>query len=173
MPTTGLYGFQYKGNYYVQYYGTDSYPAGLGACLIKDIKIAMDNGQFAQWRDSVGKIKSVKAADCPSDEEVKHILQFSKYSCPLFVYSSQRLQNWRSLTHGCVDSLSKIIDSGYVINQVDERGKPMFEQYTYIVNFDTDEFDFYWEDERIRSYKLDQLPEWTKETTLGSIREQK
>ena len=49
MGTRGLFGFRYKGRYYLMYNHWDSYFSGLGVKLLQEIKEAIDNGTFTQW----------------------------------------------------------------------------------------------------------------------------
>lgn len=60
MGTRGLFGFRYKGRYYLMYNHWDSYFSGLGIDLLKEIKEAIDNGTFNQW---IELFKSITIVD--------------------------------------------------------------------------------------------------------------
>jgi len=66
MGTRGLFGFRYKGRYYLMYNHWDSYFSGLGVKLLQEIKDAIDNGTFTQW---IELFKSVTIVDNNVDKE--------------------------------------------------------------------------------------------------------
>ena len=156
MGTRGLFGFYYKGNYYVVYNHLDSYPSGLGVNIVEEIKKEIENGNFNNWITIIGKIKVVDDQIEPTNEDINNLKKFTN----LFVSNSDT-SDWYRLLRNCQGSLCNILESGYILNHVDKTGYPLFEEYGYIVNFDTNKLDFYIWGQKTDSYNFDQLPDWT------------
>jgi hypothetical protein len=56
MGTRGLFGFRYKGRYYLMYNQYDSYYGCLGVKILKEIKKAIKKGKFNKW---IEKFKNI------------------------------------------------------------------------------------------------------------------
>lgn len=155
MGTRGLFGFYYKGKYYVVYNHFDSYKSGLGRSIVDQIKKAMLEGTFGEWKELLEKIIEVDQSVPPSQEEIEKLKEYANLKVNRRTY-----QDWYCLLHRCQGSLDKVLKSGYIVNSVDENGTPYWESYNYIVNFDTERLDF-WSDHNLKkSYSFDSLPDW-------------
>jgi hypothetical protein len=62
MATRGLFGFFYKGKYYVVFNHFDSYPEGLGRKIVKELKEALKDG-LIRWIQLLSQIKIINAFD--------------------------------------------------------------------------------------------------------------
>ena len=60
MGTRGLFGFCYKGNYYIVFNHWDSFPSILGADLVKQLKIAIKNESLGDWKLKVVELKNIQ-----------------------------------------------------------------------------------------------------------------
>lgn len=155
MGTRGLFGFYYKGKYYVVYNHFDSYPEGLGSDIINEIKKAILEGKLDEWKNKLININIVNEDKVPTSEDIERLAYFTDLSV-----SRGSTSDWYCLLRRTQGSLEKVLDSGYIINSVDSAGCPRFEEYAYILNFDTNLFDFYEGDTFVRSYELNNLPQW-------------
>ena len=133
MGTRGIYGFFYKGRYYIQYNHYDSYPRVLGVSLILEIL----NANLDEW------IKLLENLVLISDEvkpTLKDINKLQKYTD--LKVSNQSIYDWYCLLHLTQGSFHHVLHSGYLINHVDANGTPMMEEYAYILNFDEKTLDY-------------------------------
>ena len=157
MGTRGLFGFHFCGKYYVVYNQFDSYPSGLGRAVISEIQAAIKSGQFSTWLERFQSLKIVSLdGPKPTPDDIKKLLKYSNLQV-----STQSTDDWYCLLRGCQFSLEKILESGYLLNAVDKEGRPHWQEYAYVVNFDTNRLDFYDGDELKGSYTFDALPNWT------------
>lgn len=74
--------------------------------------------------------------------------------------STQSTNDWYCLLRECQGSIIKVLESGYLYNHVDNYGIPCWQEYAYIINFDTNKLDFY-DDSINTSYSFNNLPNWT------------
>ena len=155
MGTSGLFGFYYKGKYYVSYNHFDSYKSGLGQDIIDQIKKAITEGTFEEWKELLGKIIEVDQRIPPSPEEIEKLKKYANLGV-----SHQKYEDWYCLLHHCQGSLEKVLRSGYIWNCTLDNGIPDWDYYNYIVNFDTEKLDFWRYDTLKKSYSLDSLPDW-------------
>jgi hypothetical protein len=128
----------------------DSYPCGLGITVLDSLIKAIKNGTISEWRDKVIALKVVDDAVPPTAEDIQKLSPYTDLEV-----SSQSTSDWYCLLRKCQGSIESVLDSGYILNAVDDDGRPDFQQYAYIVNLDTDDIDFYdtYRDSR-RSYPL-------------------
>lgn len=150
MGTRGLFGFYYKGKYYVVYNHFDSYPSSLGIEVIKQLMIA----DLSKWKEMLENIKvvSLENGPNPTEADVEALKKYTNLSV-----SSQDENDWYCLLRDCQGSMKEVLESGYLLNTVDENGDPLFEEYAYIWNFDTDMLDFYIESDLKSSSKFEDL----------------
>lgn len=59
MDAHSLFGFWYKGKYYLVYNHYDPYLQGLGATVIKQLKYAIDNNLLNEWKSKIIELKEV------------------------------------------------------------------------------------------------------------------
>lgn len=138
MGTRGLFGFHYKGKFYVAYNHFDSYPDGLGNDIIKEIKKAISNGTFESWKLKLENIKCIDEETPPTTEDIQKLKPYTDLNV-----STASTSDWYCLLRKCQGSLELILESGYLNNHVKKDGKPYFQEFAYIVNFDTQKLDFY------------------------------
>ncbi len=157
MGTRGLFGFYYKGKYYVIYNHWDSYPSGLGQEIVDQIKNAIASGNFEQWKIALETIIVVDDQIPPTEDDIKALEKYTNLSV-----SMQNTSDWYCLLRNCQGSLQAVIDAGYLINSVDKDGVPFFEEYAYIVNYNTDCLDFYIGSKKKQSYCFEKLPDFSE-----------
>lgn len=137
MGTRGLFGFCHKGKYYMVYNHWDSYPNGLGNQLIEEILTAIKNGDFDNWSKKLDNLKIIDDhSSLPSENDKKNL---SKYTC--LSVSSHNDNDWYCLLRHCQGSFKNVLESGYLLNCCPSG--EMYEEYAYVINFDTGHFDFY------------------------------
>src|SRR5205823_1994183 len=117
--------------YYVVFNHQESYPARLGKSVVEQIRNGFNNGLFDQWKDKLNKIKIINKVLI--DKEIKNSESYY---------------------------LETILNSDYILNHVDDQGKPFYEDYSYLINFDNNKFDFYAYSKKINSYNFDNLPDF-------------
>lgn len=147
MGTRGLFGFYYKGRFYVVYNHCDSYRSGLGLKVLNSLIAAIKNGTIDQWKEKLITIKEVDEKIPPTAEDIKKLSAYTDLGV-----STQSTSDWYCILRSCQGSIESVLGSGYILNAVDENGQPDFQEYAYIINFNTDHLDFYGNDES--SYPL-------------------
>lgn len=154
MGTRGLFGFYYKGKYYLVYNHYDSYPDGLGNDIVYEINNALKTGEFNTWLNLFLSLKIVTYNDIPTDKDINALHDFTDLNV-----STKSTSDWYCLLRGCQGSLTMVLKSGYLLNYaINDTFE--FLEYSYIVNFDTDKFDFYVGNDLINSYDFNNLPKW-------------
>ena len=97
MGTRGLFGFYYKGKYYVVYNQFDSYPSGLGVDIVEQIKCAMETGVFLQWPTKLENIKVINPdSPHPTAEDIKNLTIYTDLRV-----SDQSTLDWYCLVLNC------------------------------------------------------------------------
>ncbi len=143
MGTRGLFGFYHRGKFYVVYNHFDSYQSGLGAAIAREVAEAGPDG-IVRWKKALdrGRIIVVSVSDGdapkPTAEDIQRLAPYTNTDVGV-----QTLADWYVLTHKCQGSLVRVMESGYLLNHVDPRGKPMWEEHAYIVDLDRGEFKHY------------------------------
>ena len=157
MGTRGLFGFYHKGKYYVVYNHFDSYPDGLGRDIVEQIKYALENNLLDQWKKQLDELKIVSFDMIPTSEDIEKLKNYTNLEV-----GGQATHDWYCLLRCCQGSLMDVLNSGYLLNRVNDDGKPLFQECAYILNFDNESFDFYCGDKLIKSYALsmNDLPDW-------------
>jgi hypothetical protein len=157
MGTRGLFGFYYKGKYYVVYNHFDSYPSYLGRNIVKEIKESIKNDSFKEWIEKLLKLKIVyeNQQENPTEEDIKKLTNYKNLSV-----SYKLTSDWYCLLRGCQGSLINVLESGYILLHLDENQTPIWQEYAYIINFDTNKLDFYEGYHLEENYSFDELPDW-------------
>ena len=159
MGTRGLYGFFYKGIYYLFYNHWDSYPEGLGANLIDEIKKAILQGDLNVWKDKLLALKVISDKIEPTNEDIEKLKEYTDLSV-----GCQSTKDWYCLMRKCQGSYEKILNSGYYVNNKDYSKKDLlgdtFIEYSYVLNFDTNKFELYTNSGDHNEYELDNLPDF-------------
>jgi len=138
MPTQGVLGFYLEGRWYVMFNQFDSYPRGLGNNILKDLKKSHHNGSFKKWKNQVPFLKFIDPNVKPTPEE---ILKYAPYTN--LKHHSRSTEDWACVLYKA-KTLSNCLRAGCMINHIDAEGKPKWEQYAYIINFDTEKIDYYY-----------------------------
>ena len=156
MGTRGLFGFYYKGNYYLFYNHFDSYTEGLGRDLINEIKTAISENRLDEWKDKILMLKKVSEDDHPTDDDINKLKEFTDLRV-----SNQSTSDWYCLLRKCQGSYEKCLSSGYYLdsnyNETYLTGD-IFIEYSYILNFDTNKFECYSSNNEIGKYDFNSLP---------------
>lgn len=156
MGTRGLFGFTYKGRYYVAYNHWDSYPSGLGVAIVNQIKKAIAENRLEEWKTLLNNIKIIDWNVDPTEADIKQLAPYTDLTV-----SKASMSDWYCLTRKTQGNMDDMLNCGYIDNHVNkDTGEPQWEEYAYILNFDTNMLDFYTGEELSRSYSLDQLPDF-------------
>jgi len=159
MGTRGLFGFFYKGIYYLFYNHWDSYPEGLGNKLINEIKKAIKEDKLNEWKDKLLALKVVSDDIKPTDEDIKKLKEYTDLTV-----SSQSTSDWYCLMRKCQGSYEKILNSGYYIKNEEYSKEDLlgdiFIEFSYLLNFDTNKFELYTNSGDYNEYELDNLPDF-------------
>lgn len=155
MGTRGLFGFYYRGKFYVVYNHWDSYPEGLGAQIVAELKRAVQANRLGEWIQLLEHLKIVSSTVPPTQEDIEKLRPYTDLKV-----SNQSPTDWYCLLRGCQGSLTSVLECGYLDNCVNDQGVPHWEEYAYIVNFDTQKLDFYAGNELVKSFAFTDLPNW-------------
>jgi len=121
-----IFGFHYNGKYYV-HFSKENDP-DLRIRLLQDLQTA----DLEAWTESLKKIK------------VTPINQTSRFSAfENLDWSKPSVDLVKELSKSFPESFSALLDSGHVVNCVDDEGKPQYDDYSFIVDLDTNTFDYY------------------------------
>jgi len=144
MGTRGLYGFYYKGRFYLVYKHSDAYPdgsAGLGTQIAREI-VEVGSDGIARWREAFDRETIVfvqeEGSRSPTEQEIEHLAPYADTSV-----GTQSMSDWYVLLRRCQGSLRCVMESGYLLNAVGEDNKPGWQEYAYVVNLDTMALDYY------------------------------
>jgi len=137
MGTRGLFGFFYKGKYYLVYNHLDSYPLGLGADLIGELRTA----DFEAWKAMLDKIIVVTEATIVTPEDIQRLSSYTDLTV-----SQQSTRDWYGLLRGCQGSYIKVLQSGYLLQareDLTDIEKDLMIEYVYVANLDIMFFEIY------------------------------
>jgi hypothetical protein len=133
----------------------DSYPSGLGAKLIEQIRTAIQNGTFPDW---VSKVEQLQVIDLDGDRkptpcEITKLAPYTNLSV-----SQQSVDDWYCLLRGTQGDLAKILNSGFVFyDSLDFVN--MGVEYIYVVNIDSCEFEIHYDEATVDRFPFDFLPD--------------
>lgn len=151
MGTRGLYGFKYKGKYYIYYSHCDSYFSGLGKQLWKELREMLNDGELEEWLELIEAIKVVEEDDIPTEEDIENCEDFTDLTV-----STRSAYDWYCLLYKTQGKLKDTINAGYVVvknkNDVDDIGKCCSGydvSYVYLIDFDNEKFEASYYDEDI------------------------
>ena len=138
MGTRGLFGFYYKGKYYLVYNNWDSYPDGLGHDLLREIKYALENNLLDDWIQMLIVSKVVSDDINPTEEDIKKLEKYTDLTV-----DNRSTMNWYCLTRKCQGSFVSVLESGYIYTDADYENKltgDIFVEYSYVLDFDNMRF---------------------------------
>lgn len=141
MGTRGLYGFRKNGCDKAVYHHYDSYPEGLGKEFVDFIKVIGVN----RLNDFFEKIEEIDIKKPPTAQQIQYAKQNGWYTDSV---SERSEKDWYCLLHGLQNlcNWEKSIESDTPImieNDIDFITDSLFCEYAYILNFDTNELEFY------------------------------
>ncbi len=155
MKIHGLFGFYYNKLFYVVY-NSNSYPTVLGNELINEIKSAIKLKTFDNWMSLLKKITIINALINPTHLEIQHLQKY-KFKKNITKHNNN-FNNWNTLLDHCQDTFLNILECGFIDNEVDHKKIPFWQEYNYILNFDTMQLDFYIEYKIQDSFDVFNLP---------------
>jgi hypothetical protein len=163
MGTRGLFGFLYKGVYYMVYNHWDSYPEGLGRQLVAEIRQMLKEGRMDEWIELLKKIKVVVEEEyvVPTPEDIEKLAPYTDLEV-----SERSVKDWYCLTHKCQGSFLSVLKSGYLystLTREEMKTGPtwdLFVEYMYILDFDHNTLKFNDGEGEGEVFPLDHLPEW-------------
>ena len=158
MGTRGLFGFHFRGKYYVVYNHWDSYPSGLGYIIVKELQEAIRSGKLEEWIRLLEQLKVVDPQVPPTPEDIQTLRSFTDLGV-----STQSTSDWYCLLRGCQGSLEQVLRSRYLLNATDPDGIPCWEEYAYVINLDTKQLEYYVGSELVESFDFENLPNWRSE----------
>lgn len=173
MGTRGLFGFVYQGKYYVVYNHWDSYPVGLGRQLILELVNAIRQNQLDSWKDKLSSIQVIDPKSEPTKQDIEKLSSYTDLGV-----SNQSVTDWYCLTRSCQGSWISVLESGYLLphHPVSHnlQIEILFEEYTYLLDFDQEQFRWFISSDEQSAIPLDQLSDkvfsakWLKESKRSS-----
>jgi hypothetical protein len=132
-----LFGFYLTGRFYVVYNHYDSY--NLPHLIRAELEAALAAGHIEEWKRQVANLKIIREHDAktprPTAEEILALERFCG--------NAQYANDWYWLLYGCQGSVNRVLQSGYLLNCVEEDGTPCWQEVAVIVNFDSSTLDIY------------------------------
>jgi hypothetical protein len=138
MGTRGLYGFHYKGKYYIFYCQYDSYPEGLGVNLAFELQEVVLTNTTDSWKQMIEKFKNVLPTDVPTEEDVANLAKYTDLGV-----SKKTTADWYCLTRGCQGSFVQVLEAGYCVRYEEKPMLDLWIEYCYIADFDENKFIIY------------------------------
>ena len=139
MGTRGLVCFKYKGKYYCIYNHWDSYFEGLGLDLVNEIKAAIKDGTFDEWKNMLEKCKIIDENENPTYDDIEKLKDVTDLKV-----SSQSTSDWYCLLRNTHGSFIKPLEVGYLklhnLNLNTLSPCDLFIEYTYLLNLDVNTF---------------------------------
>jgi hypothetical protein len=156
MGTRGLFGFLYKGKYYLFYNHCDSYPAGFGADLVTQIQEAIDHNRLDEWKEKIVLLESVNRDVHPTAEQIERLKPFTDLTV-----GRGSTSDWYCLLRKCQGNLQTILDTGIFYDEGYSESQLMgFLQFSYVINFDDNTLDCYTKHKQFGKFPLDALPDF-------------
>lgn len=154
MGTHGLHGFYYQGKYYVTYNQFDGYSEGLGSWVWQELYQAITSDNLEDWKNKVANLVVVddNALQQPTEEQIEQLKPFTDLGV-----SRRSTRDWYCLLRKCQGSLVRVIESGHVYNYVNSAGKPAFDTFMYIVNFDLNQFEYWYTNEKHIDWSFNEI----------------
>jgi hypothetical protein len=155
MSTRGLFGFVIDGADKLIYNHSDSYPDYLGGKVLEYIRTAADEGRIDELRNAVGTLAPVKEDENPTPEQLALIGK-------RYWSNVDTGENWYAYLRETQGDIDAIIHSGFIILAEDVHEENPFIEWTYVIDFDANEFITYSgsprEDNFLLRYPFDNLP---------------
>lgn len=134
MGTRGLFGFRYKGKYYLIYNHWDSYYSHLGNKLLKEIKLMILENRFNEWVKKFSELNIKFEHEDPIDEN--EIIYEQEQSFELLLNTNKTI----------------IIEEEYKNYNFDF---DIFIEYIYVCNFDKKCFEIYEHNIKKKEYYIE------------------
>jgi len=155
MGAFAVFGFYYKGKYYICEHPCSSYPSNFGQYLVGELLKA----DFDEWAKLLDNIKEVFYDVPPTPEDIKKLEEYTHLP------SYKKAYDWDSLLAGTKGSFKRILESGYIINIAH---LPSHDDYIYILDLDNKEFRCKGEGvDVVRTLERRELNKLAKEWTWG------
>ncbi len=126
MGTSAIFGFYYKGKYFMCENPVQSWPCQIGSRLIREL-LKADFDEWARLLDNIKEVSDPK----PTPEDIKKL---EKYT---ILPDYQDDYDWNSLLARTKGSFKRTLESGYIINIAH---LPWYDEYIYILDLDNKEF---------------------------------
>jgi len=117
--------------------------------VIRDIKKAQENGTFSKWKDQVPKLRLIDPSVKPSPEDIALYAAYTNIK-----HHTRSTDDWDCVLYKA-KNFKNCLRAGCMINFIDENAKPKWQQYAYILNFDTNKIDYYYHQTLIESREFD------------------
>ena len=135
MGTRGVCGFRINGEDLLNYQQFDSYPTGVGAKIMENIR-EFSNEQLAA---AAIRIQVIDDKIPPTDEQIEECKSWADTSV-----SSGTLKDWYCLLRKCQGTLQPFVEGmKYLANSKDFLYDSVFCEWGYIVNLDTGNLEIY------------------------------
>ena len=175
--TKGIVAFKLKdGTYRVAYNDDNAMPEKLGANVVKEIQAAHANGRLRNWWENLAKNLVVLKGDAiPTTAQIEEC----KATIVDLRKNGPHALSWYELLYGAEGSAERVLNAGYINNFVNEKtGLPIHQDYSYIINFQTNKFEFYanpyspfdkeytTESKLLSTHEFYDLPDWSGVKTM-------
>jgi hypothetical protein len=156
MGTRGLFGFVYKGNYYLFYHHCDSHPTVLGADIIRQIKEAIDQNRLDEWKEKILLLETVNRDVHPTPAQIERLKPFTDLTV-----GRGSTSDWYCLLRKCQGKLQANLDTGIFYDEGFSKSQLMgFLQFSYVVNLDDNTLDLYGSRKQFGKFPFEALPDF-------------
>jgi len=136
MSTSGAFGFILDGNEKIIFNSTDSYPVGLGNCILTYLQNVTDFGEF---RKQIFNLKIIGDKN-PTSSQIKKCEKIDTVNLNV---SSQSINDWNCLLAKTQGDIDKLIEVGFMVQNKDVLLDSLICEWAYIINFDTYNLEVY------------------------------
>lgn len=135
MGTRGIMGVRIDGQDKLTYNHYDSYPDGLGAAMVKDIRSLIKTKKF---ETQAREIIFINPETPPTQEQIEKLRPYTDLGV-----SNQSTSDWYCLTRKLQGNLKDTLAAGVMVDSHNFMNDSLFCEWAYIVNLDDGLFEVY------------------------------
>lgn len=140
MSTRGAAGFRIHGQDKIAYNHYDSYPNGMGLCILEELRQLLITDGIEGVREAAANLRVIDGETPPTREEQERFQEFYRADI-----GSRRMDDWHVLLFGTQPSrgLGPLLKAGICVDHSTFLADSLFCEWAYVVNVDEALFEVY------------------------------
>lgn len=146
MGTRGAMGFVLDGQDFITYNHFDSYPDGLGCDVLEAIKKASGKIGLDEIKKNIKSLKMIEDSELkPSDEDIQNYSDYANLAVGAQGIGNKEIHTWYQLLRRAQGKIYLYMDGtiSHMISSNNFIKDSLFCEYAYLINLDTDKFEYY------------------------------